>query len=313
MEGSKDKSEIKRGNVVPKVFVAIIFITGLLIFLYPVISSAINERTQSSVVEKYQTNAGKISPEDLKRIKEEAENYNEILKGGTVIVDPFSEDKTQEIGSGYTDLLNVGETMGYVEIPQIDVNLPIYHGTSDLVLQKGVGHIENTSLPIGGVGAHTVLTGHRGLPSSILFRYLNELVLGDVFYIHVLDEVHAYQVRDIRIVEPFAVDRLKIVAGEDLVTLVTCDPYMLNYNRLLVQGIRIPYVKEDATAEPAAETNVEPVVQNPTVEAVAEGANYGTTSTGWLMVSMPVAAALGVVGYVVLKRKRKDNLSGDKK
>lgn len=308
MEGSNNNSEKKKGKAASRVFLAIIFIAGLLIFLYPVISNAINARSQSYAVERYKNDAGKMSKEDLDRIKEEAEKYNEILKGGTVIVDPFAEDNAQEIGSGYTDLLDVGEIMGYVEIPQIDVNLPIYHGTSDLVLQKGAGHIENTSLPIGGMSTHTVLTGHRGLPSSILFRYLNELVVGDVFYIHVLDEVHAYQVRDIRIVEPFAVDLLKIVEGEDLATLVTCDPYMLNYNRLLVQGERIPFVEEEA----AVETNVEPAVQNPIVETAAEGENTELISTKWLMISMPVAVALGAFGYVILKRKRKDKLSGDK-
>ncbi|MGB4588249.1 MAG: class C sortase [Clostridiaceae bacterium] len=311
MEGNNGGKEKKRSKVSPRIFLAIIFLLGLAIFLYPVISNAINARSQSYVVEKYKEDTDKISNENLEKIKADARKYNEILKGGAAISDPFSEGATQVIGSGYTDLLDVGETMGYLEIPKINVNLPIYHGTSDQVLQKGVGHIENTSLPIGGASTHAVLTGHRGLPSSILFRYLNELVVGDVFYIHVLDEVHAYKVKETVIVIPTDIERIKIVNGEDLVTLITCDPYMLNYNRLLVQGERIPYVAENVETE--VETNVQAVESKPSVETEINNRNNETGSLQKLMIMTPALIIIGVLGYIIFKKRRTDRLSGDKK
>ena len=136
--------------------------------------------------------------------------------------------------------------MGSLEIPVIDVRLPIYHGVSDDVLQRGVGHMSNSSLPVGGLGTHAALTGHRGLPSAELFRHLDEVQLGDVFYIHTLDDTLAYKVDDVRIVLPTAVDWLQIDTDKDYVTLITCDPYMINTHRLLVRGERIPYDEDKA-------------------------------------------------------------------
>ncbi len=309
MEENRGGNEKKRSKTGPRIFLAMVFLAGLAIFLYPIISNAINARSQSYVVDQYIEETDKISSEELERIKADARKYNEILKEGAVVTDPFSEGSSSTMGSGYTDLLDVGETMGYLEIPKINVNLPIYHGTSDQVLQKGVGHIENTSLPIGGVSTHAVLTGHRGLPSSVLFRYLNELVVGDVFYIHVLDEVHAYEVRETIIVIPTDIDRIKIVDGEDLVTLVTCDPYMLNYNRLLVQGERIPYVATEKVETPV-ETGAQVVENTPPAET---GINNETASLQKLFIMTPVLIILGVLSYALLIKRRKDRLSGDEK
>ena len=309
MEENRGGNEKKRSKTGPRIFLAMVFLVGLAIFLYPIISNAINARSQSYVVDQYIEETDKISSEELERIKADARKYNEILKEGAVVTDPFSEGSSSTMGSGYTDLLDVGETMGYLEIPKINVNLPIYHGTSDQVLQKGVGHIENTSLPIGGVSTHAVLTGHRGLPSSVLFRYLNELVVGDVFYIHVLDEVHAYEVRETIIVIPTDIDRIKIVDGEDLVTLVTCDPYMLNYNRLLVQGERIPYVATEKVETPV-ETGAQVVENTPPAET---GINNETASLQKLFIMTPVLIILGVLSYALLIKRRKDRLSGDEK
>ena len=131
--------------------------------------------------------------------------------------------------------------MGYIEIPKIDIKLPIYHGTSELVLNNGIGHLEGTSLPIGGKSTHSVLTGHRGMPSSKLFTDLNQLVIGDVFYIYILDNILAYQVDKISIISPDDVSELKIIEGEDIVTLMTCTPYGVNTHRLLVRGKRVSY------------------------------------------------------------------------
>lgn len=311
MEENSGGKNSKKSKIGPRIFLAIIFLIGLGIFLYPIISNAINARSQSYVVEKYIEDTDKIPSGDLEKIKADARKYNEILKGGAVVTDPFAEGNSQAIGNGYTDLLDVGETMGYLMIPKINVNLPIYHGTSDQVLQKGVGHIENTSLPIGGPSTHAVLTGHRGLPSSVLFRYLNELAVGDVFYIHVLDEVHAYRVKETIIVVPTDIDRIKIVDGEDLVTLITCDPYMLNYNRLLVQGERIPYVAEEKVETPV-ETGAQVVGGIPPVESGINN-NIGTGSLQKLFILAPTFIILGVLSYVFLMKRRKDRLSGDKK
>ena len=312
MEGNSGGKEKIRSKTGPRIFLAIIFLIGLGIFLYPIISNVINARSQSYVVEKYIEETENISNEDLEKIKADARKYNEILKGGAAISDPFANGTPQATGSGYTDLLDVGETMGYLEIPKINVNLPIYHGTSDQVLQKGVGHIENTSLPIGGTSTHAVLTGHRGLPSSVLFRYLNELVVGDVFYVHVLDEVHAYKVRETIIVVPTDIDRIKIVNGEDLVTLITCDPYMLNYNRLLVQGERIPYVAEEKVETPV-ETGVQVVEVIPPVETDSNSENAETGSLQKLMIITPALIIIGVLSYAILRKRRIGRLSGDKK
>jgi len=312
MEGNSGWKEKKRSKVGPRIFLAIIFLIGLAIFLYPIISNAINARSQSYVVEKYKEDTDKISSEDLEKIKADARKYNEILKEGAVVTDPFSDGTPQIIGSGYTDLLDVGETMGYLEIPKINVNLPIYHGTSDQVLQKGVGHIENTSLPIGGTSTHAVLTGHRGLPSSVLFRYLNELVVGDVFYIHVLDEIHAYKVRETIIVIPTDIDRIKIVNGEDLVTLITCDPYMLNYNRLLVQGERIPYVAEEKVETPV-ETGVQVIESISPVETGSNNVKEETGSLQKVMIITPALIIIGALTYAILRKRRKGRLTGDEK
>jgi len=143
----------------------------------------------------------------------------------------------------YLKLLNPKEdgVMGYIKIPKIDVEIPIYHGTSNKVLQKGVGHFENSSLPVGGESTHSILSAHRGLPSSRLFTDLDQLEEGDMFYIYVLDKVLAYRVDQIKVVEPSNIENLKIVDNEDYITLVTCTPYAINTHRLLVRGTRVEY------------------------------------------------------------------------
>lgn len=148
----------------------------------------------------------------------------------------------------YLECLNINGdgVMGYIEIPRIDVRLPIYHGSSEEVLQQGVGHIESTALPIGGDYTHAVLTGHRGLPSAKLFTDLDRLEIGDQFYIHVLDEVLAYEIDEINTVLPDQLQELQPIEGRDLVTLVTCTPYGVNTHRMLVRGTRVPYIPEEA-------------------------------------------------------------------
>lgn len=146
--------------------------------------------------------------------------------------------EAEDTGTSYVDLVDVGESLGYLTIPKIDVNLPIYEGTSDDVLQKGVGHLEGSSYPLGGESTHSVLTGHRGLPEAVLFTDLDKLEEGDCFYLHILDETLAYQVDQIKVVEPEHTEDLEITAGQDYCTLVTCTPYAINTHRML--GARAP-------------------------------------------------------------------------
>ena len=180
-----------------------------------------------------------------------AREYNSSLSS-TKIVDVF-QNPVQTNSSEYLSILNVDDNgmMGYISIPKIDVRIPIYHGTSSDILQKGVGHLEGSSLPVGGESTHAILSAHRGLPSSRLFTDLDQLKEGDIFYIYVLDEVLAYQVDQVLVTEPSETEALKIVDGKDYITLVTCTPYAVNTHRLLVRGERIEYNKqvEEQTVE----------------------------------------------------------------
>ena len=232
------KSQMKRIRVI---FCVIIFITGLGIASYPFISNMVAQRHASQVVKDYETNVEEMDEEKIDAMKEAAKKYNEQLSN---VVSVDDENENNEQGESYVDLLNIGESLGYITIPKIDVNLPIYNGTSQDVLSKGVGHMEQSSYPLGGVSTHCVLTGHRGLPSAVLFTDLDKLEIGDEFYLHVLDEILAYKVDQIKVVEPNESGDLEIIDGKDYCTLVTCTPYAINSHRLLVRGERTEYKGE---------------------------------------------------------------------
>lgn len=223
------------------IFCVIIFITGLGIASYPFISNMVAQRHASQVVKDYETNVEEMDEEKIDAMKEAAKKYNEQLSN---VVSVDDENENNEQGESYVDLLNIGESLGYITIPKIDVNLPIYNGTSQDVLSKGVGHMEQSSYPLGGVSTHCVLTGHRGLPSAVLFTDLDKLEIGDEFYLHVLDEILAYKVDQIKVVEPNESGNLEIIDGKDYCTLVTCTPYAINSHRLLVRGERTEYKGE---------------------------------------------------------------------
>lgn len=203
----------------------------------------VNQYQQNQVVSGYQEAVNQQSAEEIAQMKQAAQLYNEDLLKDEIIVDPFDQVQNKKAGIEYYQSLDPQKNgvMGMVRIPAIDVSLPIYHGTEEEVLQKAIGHLEQTSLPIGGAGTHAVISGHRGLPSAKLFTDLNLLKTGDVFYVDVLDETLAYKVDQIKTVEPHELEDLAIISGEDHVTLVTCTPYAINSHRLLVRGTRIPY------------------------------------------------------------------------
>lgn len=225
-------------------FIRIIgFIFFLGILLYPSFSDYLSRMNSSQAISSYKKEVKEIDEETKARMLEEARAYNSSLIGNEELYDPFSNEKNTD--SDYMKLLSTSQDgiMGFIQIPAIDVKLPIYHTVKESVLQKGIGHMEGTSLPTGDAGTHAVLSGHRGLPSSNLFTDLDKLKTGDIFYIEVLGNTMAYQIDQIKTVLPTETKDIMIVDGEDHVTLVTCTPYSVNTHRLLVRGTRTDYEK----------------------------------------------------------------------
>lgn len=239
------------------------FFIGLSLLLYPSLSNYWNSLHQSRAITAYVDQVSKLDPAAYEKIWNDAVDYNRSLANRVSGLQLTVAKKTQ-----YESLLNLdgsGE-MGYIEIPSIQVSLPIYHGTDDAILQHAVGHLEWSSLPVGGESAHCVLSGHRGLPSAKLFTYLDKLTEGDIFILRVLDEVLTYEVDQILIVEPKEVDALQIVPGKDYCTLVTCTPYGVNTHRLLVRGHRIDNPEDaDAIYVTADAIQIEPLLVAPAV------------------------------------------------
>ncbi|MBQ1223635.1 MAG: class C sortase [Oscillospiraceae bacterium] len=248
---------------VTTVILLIVLIAGLSLLLYPSLSDWWNSMHQSRAVASYVEQVANIDEEQYAHLWEDAWNYNEVLaENGTSYV--LSEEQKNV----YDQILDIGGTgiMGYIEIPVIGVTLPIYHGTSEGVLQIAVGHLEWTSLPVGGESSHSVVSGHRGLPSARLFTDLDELVVGDVFIFRVLDEILTYEVDQILIVDPDETSELKIKQGEDLCTLVTCTPYGVNSHRLLVRGHRVENQEEAQSIRVTADAmQIETVIVAPIV------------------------------------------------
>lgn len=223
----------------------IMIILGIAIILYPVISNHLSKINYQEIINNYDFTVAKQKNSYNEQLVNEARKYNSSLTSLN-ITDVF-QNQIGQSSNEYFSVLNVGKNgmMGYISIPKIGVKIPIYHGTSSDILQKGVGHLEGSSIPVGGESTHAVLSAHRGLPSSRLFTDLDQLKVGDTFYIHILDEVLAYRVNQVLVVEPSEINFLQIVKGKDYVTLVTCTPYAINTHRLLVRGERIEYSTQE--------------------------------------------------------------------
>lgn len=220
--------------------IVIMFFVGLSVLLYPAIGNFINQKRSSHSISTYNTAVDNTSKEYITKLFSAADDYNSrLMNTPSAFFNPSLVD-------GYEDTLDIlgNGVMGYIYIDKIKVELPIYHGTSDDVLQVGVGHLEGSSLPVGGKGTHSVLSGHRGLPSAKLFTNLNDLEVGDVFKITVLDRVFTYEVDQITTVLPRETDELQAVPDMDYCTLMTCTPYGINTHRLLVRGVRLPDAEE---------------------------------------------------------------------
>lgn len=241
------------------------FLLAAGITVYPIVSTNYNERHQSQIHTVYREEVKQADTTAIDEAKELAVAYNEAIQPGARLADAFSSEDLVSASEDYDSLLNLtGDgIMGYVIIPKIHVELPIYHGTDADTLEKGVGHLLGSSLPVGGESTHAVLTAHSGMASQKLFSDLDQLEAGDVFYLEVLGETLAYQVDQIKTVLPYDTTYLSISEGEDYCTLVTCTPFGVNTHRLLVRGTRVPYeeaeeiVEESAIEEQQAESTWE--------------------------------------------------------
>lgn len=287
----------KAGNLV----ICIIFLAGLSLLLYPFVANQWNNYRQKQLISNYeQVVSDKEAAEgiDYDAERKKAEDYNEALLP-CVLPDSFALAESSGVDPVYMNTLNIAgdEMMGSVEIPKINIKIPIYHTTEEEVLNKGAGHLEGSSLPVGGANTHAVISAHRGLPSASLFTDLDQMKVGDHFLLHVLDETLCYEVDKISVVKPEDTTALAVEDGQDLVTLLTCTPYGVNTERLLVRGHRVPYVEEEVKEE----------------KTVLSGSSLHTNYLLWVFVGLSVTALFILVLYLKeTKLKRRANKGGKK-
>ena len=265
--------------------IILIFVAGIGVMSYPLVSSVINNIDSRNHVDEYTKTTKQMSSEETLEMFKRAEEYNQSLTNNVIITDPFDEKAYKKIGANYENALNVDGNglIGYIDIPKINVYLPIYHGTTDKILAKGAGHLQNTSLPIGGESTHSVISAHTAYPGETFFDYLTDMQEGDEFYVHVLDRVLKYEVDRIKVVLPEETDDLRVIRGEDHATLLTCTPYSINTHRLLVRGKRVAY--DDSKY----------------ITTGASAASFGGDGIFFLGYKIPYpVAALIVVGFVAL-------------
>ena len=265
---NKDKkkpAKKKKSGSFSTIILVAIFLVGLIVLLYPTISDFWNEKRQSKAVMNYDDLIVDLTPEDYSAFFEQADAYNKKLRSM-----PFPFMNHEDIAEEYYNTLDVNGDgmMGYITIDKIKVQLPVYHGTSDKVLNSAVGHVEGSSIPVGGESTHSVLSAHRGLPSAKLFTNLDKVEIGDIFTIKILDKIITYQVDQILIVLPHETDALKVEAGKDYCTLVTCTPYGINTHRMLVRGTRIENIEEKKVINVITEAyQIDPLIVTPAVAA----------------------------------------------
>lgn len=287
----------KAGNLV----IGIIFLAGLSLLLYPFVANQWNNYRQKQLISGYeQVVSDKEAAEgiDYDAERKKAEDYNEALLP-CVLPDSFALAESSGVDPVYMNTLNIAgdEMMGSVEIPKINIKIPIYHTTEEDVLNKGAGHLEGSSLPVGGANTHAVISAHRGLSSASLFTDLDQMKVGDHFLLHVLDETLCYEVDKISVVKPEDTSALAVEDGQDLVTLLTCTPYGVNTERLLVRGHRVPYVEEEVKEE----------------KTVLSGSSLHTNYLLWVFVGLSVTALFVFVLYLKeTKLKRRANKGGKK-
>ena len=288
-ENNNKNKKQKKSGLSSTILLLAVFLIGLCVMLYPTVSDFWNEKRQSQAIMNYDDLLVDLTPEDFYEYFEKAEEYNRKLK---LISYPFLG--YPELDDEYYSALDVNDDgmMGYITIDKIKVQLPIYHGTSDKVLNCAVGHLEGSTLPIGGESTHCVLSAHRGLPSAKLFTNLDELAVGDVFTITILDKMFTYQVDQVKVVLPDETDELNVVNGEDYCTLVTCSPYGINTHRMLVRGTRIENIEEAKKINITTEAYlIDPLIVTP-------------------VVAIPIF--LGLLVFLVVKSSKKKRKNSDK-
>ena len=282
------------------IVVGLMFLAGFGILVYPTVSNQWNTYRQSQLIDSYEASVQELEQEDFTGEWELARSYNQTVKYNALYSNAFGESDGSLQEGEYWKVLNIADDgiMGYLSIPKINVRLAVYHGSEETVLQTGIGHIDNTHLPIGGEGTHSVLSGHRGLPSARLFTDIDQMELGDMFYIHVLDETLAYQVDQISdMVDKDDADALEaalaLEEGQDYVSLFTCTPYGVNSHRLIVRGTRVPYEGEE---------HVEATLPETMVQAVQD---YYMI---YLVLGLAVTILAIIVMRVIIKRREKRNM-----
>ena len=238
--------KVKRSNIMVTIISIIMFLLGSLIFFYPTVSNYLAKKQYKELINNYSNQYNEITEDDLSGEYEKAVAYNMSLNG-EMVRDPFIPGSGYALPDNYNDVLNIAGDgiMGYVEIPKISLKIPIYHGSDKKTLEKGIGHLETSALPIGGVGNNPILTGHRGLPSAELFTRLDELKKGDIIYISVLNDYLAYKVDNTFSILPGDTEGLVAQKDKDMLTLITCTPYGVNTHRMVVQAVRTTYSKEE--------------------------------------------------------------------
>ena len=284
-----------------KLMIGIIFLAGLSLLLYPFVANQWNNYRQKQLISSYEQTVSQKEASngiDYDAELKKAEAYNEALLP-SILPDSFAIADASEEDQTYMNTLNIAgdEMMGIVEIPKIDIKLPIYHTTKEDVLKQAAGHLEGSSLPIGGKSTHSVISAHRGLPSASLFTDLDQLKKGDHFLIHVLNKTLCYEVDKISVVKPEETSALAVEEGEDLVTLLTCTPYGVNTERLLVRGHRVPYEEQKVADE----------------KTPLSGISLHTNYLLWVIVGLTVTASFIFVLYLREKKLKKKVFKGDRK
>lgn len=282
-----------------KLIIGIIFLAGLSLLLYPFVANQWNNHRQKQLISSYeQSVSDKDAAHEIDYDAElqKAKAYNEALLP-SILPDSFAVAQASEEDKTYMDALNIAgdEVMGIVEIPKINIKLPIYHTTDEEVLKQAAGHLEGSSLPVGGESTHAVISAHRGLPSASLFTDLDQLKKGDHFLIHVLNETLCYEVDKISVVKPEETSSLAVEEGQDLVTLLTCTPYGVNTERLLVRGHRVPYVEQEVADE----------------KTPLSGISLHTNYLLWVIIGLTITAIFILVLYLKeknLQKKKEENV-----
>lgn len=282
-----------------KLIIGFIFLAGLSLLLYPFVANQWNNHRQKQLISSYeQTVSDKDASHEIDYDAElqKAKAYNEALLP-SILPDSFAVAEASEEDKTYMDALNIAgdEVMGIVEIPKINIKLPIYHTTDEEVLKQAAGHLEGSSLPVGGESTHAVISAHRGLPSASLFTDLDQLKKGDHFLIHVLNENLCYEVDKISVVKPEETSSLAVEEGQDLVTLLTCTPYGVNTERLLVRGHRVPYVEQEVADE----------------KTPLSGISLHTNYLLWVIIGLTITAIFILVLYLKeknLQKKKEENV-----